>query len=128
MVNGEDLAPRPGKVAPAKLQLAKGFKPLEKRNRSGEVLECRMSQLDPVPQDEVVADQCVELFTDLRTEYLVMLYTIERTAKIPVCNGEGLEVVEMKERRQPALVGPLASVWGVLHDEKNGQRKKKYGP
>ena len=28
MVNGEDLASRPGKVAPAKLLLAKGFEPL----------------------------------------------------------------------------------------------------
>jgi len=28
MVNGEDFASRPGKVAPAKLVLAKGFEPV----------------------------------------------------------------------------------------------------
>ncbi len=75
MVNGKDLASRPGKVAPAKLLLAKDFKPLKKRDRSVEFIECRVSQLDSISQDEIVADQCVEPFRDLCMDCLITLLT-----------------------------------------------------
>ena len=98
MVNGEDFASRPGKVAPAELLLAKGFEPLEQGDGSGEFVEGGVSQLDPVPQDKVVADQRLETLTDLRMEALDMLRTTDKTVRIPVCKGEGLQVLKTKER------------------------------
>jgi hypothetical protein len=65
IIDGEDLTSRPGKVAPAKLLLAKGFKLLEKGYGSRKLVECCVPQLDAISQDDVVADEGVEPLGDL---------------------------------------------------------------
>lgn len=127
VVNGEDFAPGPGKIAPAKLLLSKGFKPLKKRGRGGKLVECRVPQLDAVSQAKVVANQPVKPFTDLRTKCLVVQLTTQRTVRILVYKGEGLVVLERKEWRPPAPLGAPVPVWEPVHGQKNEQRKKRYG-